>query len=493
MTPTLQTEPSKESHSLKTSLRLITSLIDTTSPVFYEARRPALRSVLSSPAGLRTVGPGTSSARPKKNEKSAPHLHAQNNIVTASPLTVQAPLDFLDVSPRSRTRAVSLALPRDSHQFDREGMPVGKLESRDKRVSDMNSPKMLRPLPKRSNTISPEMGHHNWGSLPPPRPSVQISPPVHELARFTLSPPTGTHAPPEFICDSPASAIEHSPARPGGIRSALAEPCVSQMEVTSTWSMPMTTVDRVGPRLAQWKDRLGLPKEPSLRRSASMRGGMKDATGPVKNGHKRNQSDSLLQTPSLVDKPSDRDIPQGSFLIRRPNSTPPPPEMRPTTRRSRTPIPYSMNSSSISETHSDADGRSFLSRQVSTDSLRSTTPRRGRSHSVRLISDEDSETPVDRSTRPLGVWDKVREEAVSTLANRSRRGSFTSIWQSSRFGGVSDMQTTRPFVDDLDRLQELSLEDGYDQRTQVGRKVEDNEELVGDEEEDEVFIAFEDM
>lgn len=493
MTPTLAIESTRESHSLKNSLRLITSLIDTTPPVFYDARRPALRSVLSSPAGLRTVGLAASSTRPKQTDRMYPSIFAQQNTVIASPLTVHAPLDFLDVSPKSRTRAVSLALPRDSHLLEPEGMPVGKLQAREKASSGAASNKMLRPLPRRSNTISPETGHHNWGSLPPPRPSVQISPPVHELARFTLSPPTGTHAPPEFICDSPTSATANSPARPGGIRSALAEPRVSQIEVINTWSMPMTTIDRVGPRLAKWEDRLSLPKEPSLRRSASMRNGMKDVTASAKNGHKRNQSDSLLQGSPSVDRPLDRDIPQGSFLVRRPTSTPPSPGMRPTTRRSRTPIPYSMNSSPFSETQSDADGRSVLSRQASTDSLRSTVPRRGRSHSVRLMSEEESTTPIDTCTRPLGVWEKVREEAVSTLANRSRRGSFASIWQSSRPGGASDMQTTRPVVDDLDRLQELSLEDGYDQRTRVGQKVENIVDVVGDEDEDEVFIAFEDM
>ena len=493
MTLTLRSGPSKESDSLKTPLRLITSLIDTSPPIFYDARRPALRSILSSPAGLRTVTPATSSTRLNKNTKTAPQVLAQDSSVTASPLTVEAPLDFLVVSPQSRTRAVSLALPRGTQQYDREGMPVGKLESRDKMVPDSTSTKMLRPLPRRSNTISPEIGHHNWGSLPPPRPSVQISPPIHELACFTLSPPTGTRAPPEFIYHSPTSAIEYSPARPGGIRSALAEPCVSQIEVTSTWSMPSTAVDRVGPSLAQWKDRLGLPKEPSLRRSVSMRSGMKDATLPMKNAHKRNQSDSLLQAPTSGGRPSDQDILSGSFLIRRHSSTPSPPGMRPTTRRSRTPIPYSMNSSPVSETHSDADRRSILSRQVSNGSLRSNTPRRGRSHSIRLMSEDSSEAPVDTSTRPLGVWEKVREEAVSNLANRSRRGSLTSIWQSSRFGGVSDLQTNRPLLEDLDRLQELSLEDRHDQRTQVGQKVEGDDKVESDEEEDELFIAFEDM
>lgn len=303
--------------------------------------------------------------------------------------------------------------------------------------------------------------------------------------------------PAEYICESPSSAVDSPLSAAGGYRLGLARPCVSQIEVTSTWStpkhMPMTTVDRVGPRssLAKWEDRLALPAEKAaqgLRRSVSMRNGIRDSDV---GGHKRNHSDSLLQNLNL---PQARTTGQGdqgrmSYLAQRP--APPIPgheTMRPTTRRSRTPVPYSIGNKPSS---GEVDRLSTLSRQTSMDSLASgyASPlrQRGRSGSVREVIGLPS--PVYESdAKPLGAWDRLREGASATV--RSRRSSFASIWSTSR---ISEVQTIKGSGEEdiLTRAAGSGLElEVDDDVVDVQTKKGDGEE---DLEDDEVFIGFDDM
>lgn len=495
--------------SLKQSLRLITSLIDTSPPVYYESRRPALRSVFSSPGGLNascspasspvTTSTGTTTTT-STSVRSRPG-HSRKPTSYESPLTIHAPLDFPNISPNSRTRAVSLVLPQPRTIAEHEElMPIGKLDARDKADDGLKGKKkLLRPIPKRSSTISPEIGHHTWGSLPPPRAPAEIlhplSPPIECLAKFTLSPPTGTMPPHEYVCDSPGSATDSpcSSSRGGGFRSALAEPRVSQIEVTSTWAMPphnkhvnvpMTTVDRVGPRLslAKWEDRLSLPREPSLRRSVSMRNGIRDLDGM---GHKRNASDPLLQGLPAIQSGFSQEPGRMAYLAHRP--APPVPghgqgnsrqELRPTTRRSRTPVQYHIGNNNNINKSSDLDRLSTLSRQTSTDSLKTIgSSRRGRSGSVREIVPNANSSPVtEMESKPMGTWERVREGASAV---RSRRGSFASMWSTSRL--ASEVETIKADGEAMAGLG-LEVEDGVDDlQTHIA------------EEEDEVFIGFDDL
>ena len=496
--------------SLKQSLKLITSLIDTSPPVYYESRRPALRSVFSSLGGLSascspasspiTTSTGTTTTT-STSVRSRPG-HSRKPTSYESPLTIHAPLDFPNVSPNSRTRAVSLVLPQPQTIAEHEElMPIGKLDARDKADDGVKGKKkLLRPIPKRSSTISPEIGHHTWESLPPPRAPAEIlhplSPPIECLARFTLSPPTGTMPPHEYVCDSPGSATDSpcsSSRGGGGFRSALAEPRVSQIEVTSTWAMPpynkhanvpMTTVDRVGPRLslAKWEDRLSLPlREPSLRRSVSMRNGIRDPDGM---GHKRNASDSLLQGLPAIQSGVAQDPGRMTYLAHR--AAPLVPghgqgnsrqELRPTTRRSRTPVQYHIGNNNINKS-SDLDRLSTLSRQTSTDSLKTIgSLRRGRSGSVREIVPNANSSPVsEMESKPMGTWKRVREGASAV---RSRRGSFASMWSTSRL--ASEVETVKV---DGEAMAGLGLE--------VEDEVDDLQTRIA-EEEDEVFIGFDDL
>jgi hypothetical protein len=262
--------------------------------------------------------------------------------------------------------------------------------------------------------------------------------------------------------------------------------------------MPMTTVDRVGPRLplslAKWEDRLSLPRdrEPSLRRSVSMRNGMRDPEGA--GGHKRNHSDSLLQGLPAIQS----GVPQElggrmsyTYLAHRP--APPIPghgqghgnDLRPTTRRSRTPVQYT-----IGNQKPELDRLSTLSRQTSVDSLKRESLRRGRSGSVReIVSNPNSNPNLNHSpgteieTKPMGTWERVREGASATV--RSRRGSFASIWSTSHL--IPEVETIKLDGDAMTRIADLDIgveEDVDDLRTH-------NEE--DDLEETEVFIGFDDL
>jgi hypothetical protein len=515
----ITTTSQQNTPSLKQSLKLITSLVDTSPPVYYESRRPALRSVFSSPGGLSascspasspiTTSTGTTTTT-STSVRSRPG-HSRKPTSYESPLTIHAPLDFPNVSPNSRTRAVSLVLPQPQTIAEHEElMPIGKLDARDKADDGVKEKKkLLRPIPKRSSTISPEIGHHTWGSLPPPRAPAEIlhplSPPIECLAKFTLSPPTGTMPPHEYVCESPGSTTDSpcsSSRGGGGFRSALAEPRVSQIEVTSTWAMPshnkhvnvpMTTVDRVGPRLslAKWEDRLSLPREPSLRRSVSMRNGIRDPDGM---GHKRNASDSLLQGLPAIQSGVAQEPGRMTYLAHRP--APPVPghgqgnnrqELRPTTRRSRTPVQYHIGNNNINKS-SDLDRLSTLSRQTSTDSLKTMgSLRRGRSGSVREIVPNATPSPVsEMESKPMGTWERVREGASAV---RSRRGSFASMWSTSRLASEVETVKVDGAAATMTKMAGLDceVEDGMvdDLQTHIAEE--------GDLEENEMFIGFDDL
>jgi hypothetical protein len=77
----------------------------------------------------------------------------------------------------------------------------------------------------------------------------------------------------------------------------------------------------------------------------------------------------------------------------------------------------------------------------------------------------------------MGTWERVREGASAV---RSRRGSFASMWSTSRL--ASEVETIKADGEAMAGLG-LEVEDGVD----------DLQTRIAAEEEDEVFIGFDDL
>lgn len=500
----------------KQPLKLLTSWIDLSPPLAYSdrSRRLSFRSVfnpLAEPDGnvmdhTRKHGSRCVRERPydslekglqqarRCRTNSLVSITPRGTLPCSSPLTVQAPLDFMSTDTTSchvRARTVSLNEPVT---------PLALPQERPRSSVISSDPPSKRPVPRRSTTISTDSsGSSSGGSLPPPRASTQN--PMSLSASPVMSP---------LEVNMSGVSTKQAQGEPGvmdiqslrhEMRSSLAEPQVYKVDAYRV-DLSNTQEKTLGNPVC-WHAKLWLPPQHAgVQRLATSANG-----GAHRPGHKRYQSDSMLVGRPIHDTlTSDQTLnalhsdrhryarstrPFSAF--RAPPAPPPPPlpsrsnSLRPTTSRSRTPIPYSMNPTASSPTTTTTTP-TMLSRQSSVETLsisRASSPlttATSQGRESRRPSNVTLRMVMDRESSPLGLSDQNRRGSLRP--QRTRSLSTVSKWTENRSGSGGQRSCSPAHT----RGKQSSIVDM--QCTLDSKEKEDTDD---DDDLDEVLISFEEM